>query len=193
MTNLDQKGFTLIEVLIVIAMMSIMLVAAGYYLGNAGNKAQLRSAARDLASNMNLARVKAIRDGSPWAIQFDPDTNRYRILSGAGETDPDPLDWDDGDEITFRTAALPQNIAFGRSIASTLDLSPGTPIPVDDGVSDEKDRIIFNANGSCSESAAAYFRVFNDTSLSNDGFAVSTLAATGRVKIQKGTAGVWAQ
>ena len=186
----SQKGFTLIEVLIVITLISIMAAIAGYYLGNQGKKAQLKSAARDLVSNMNLARTGAIRDTRPWAIQFNPGGNSYVILRDSGEpfapTDPaDPVDWTDGDEISFRTVTLPENVSFGSNLA------PVDTNAVGDGVTYANDRIVFNPNGTGSESGAVYFTVFNDPSIANNSFAVSSLAATGRVKFWSNHGSGW--
>ena len=171
MKSLTQKGFTLIEVLIVIALIGIMLAVAGYYMGGQGKKAQLKSAARDLVSNMNLARTKAIRDSKPWTIQFNPATNSYRLI--------------DGDGGTFRTITLPANVSFGSN------LTPVDSKAIGDGVSYINDRVIFNPNGTSSDFGAAYFTVFNDASLANTSFAVSSLAATGRVKFWRNFGTGW--
>ena len=192
MTNLGHKGFTLIEVIIVIAVIGIMLATAGYYMGNQGKEAQLKSSARDLISNMNLARTRAIRDTRPWAIQFifAASGDSYRVLSDSGEyfapNDPaDPVDWFDGDETTFRSVSLPQNISFGSK------LTPIDGTAVGDGVTYTNDLIVFNPNGTCSEKGAVYFSMPKDASMANKSMAVSSLKATGRIKYWRGSAGVW--
>lgn len=180
-----QRGFTLIEVIIVIAMMSILSAMAYYYLGNKGHRGQLRSAAAELVGHMNLARVGAIRDTRPWAIEFNPGGNSYEIFNDSGEDfapeDPsDPVDWTDDDEILFRTANLPQNVRFGSS-QGMLD-----GVPVDDGVSFGNNRIIFWPNGTCSESGTVYL-----TTVGGSTFAVTSFSATGRVRVRSNDGSGW--
>ncbi|NOQ52474.1 MAG: prepilin-type N-terminal cleavage/methylation domain-containing protein [Desulfuromonadaceae bacterium] len=172
-----QRGFTLLEVIIVISMMSIMMMTAYYYMGNKGDKAQLKSVARDLTSNMNLARTRAIRDTRPWAIQFNPGANSYVVISDSGEPyapeDPaDPVTWGDGDDTVFRTITLPQNVSFGSNQGEL------NAVAIGDGVSYPNDRIVFNPNGTSSDTGTVYLTVPSGIT-----FAVSTLAATGRIKI----------
>ncbi len=194
MKSMSQKGFTLLEVLIVIALIAIMTTIAGYYMGNQGKLAQLKSVARDLVGHMNLARTGAIRDGRPWAIQFNPGGRSYVILSDSGEpfapADPaDPLDWTDGDETPYRSVQLPANIAFGGQVTSVVP--PYNDVDNPDGVTYANDRIIFNPNGTSSESGEVYFT--NDPSVELNTTAVSSLAATGRIKFWSNAGTGWSK
>lgn len=181
----NNNGFTLIELIVVIALASILMVAAAYYMGNRGENGLLKSAAADLANNMNLARSRAIRDTRPWAIQFTLNPDTYLLLNDSGEafapTDPaDPIDWLDGDETTFRTVDLPPQVTFGSS-QGELD-----GVPVGDGISYPDNRIVFNPNGTCSGAGTVYLTVASGRT-----YAVTTLASTGRIKLQSNFGSGW--
>lgn len=181
----NQKGFTLLEVIVTVTTMSILLLTSYYYMGDQGEKGQLRSAAADLTSNLSLARTRAIRDTRPWAVQFDPGGNSYIVYSAAGEAfapeDPaDPIDWTDGDETTFRSISLPNTTTFGSN-QGVLNA-----VAIGDGVSYPNDRIVFNPNGTCSASGTIYLTVPSGST-----FAVTSLAATGQIKIWSNHGSSW--
>ena len=185
MKQANQKGFTLLEVIIAISTVSILLVTAYYSMGDRGDSAQLKSATADLTGNLNLARISAVRDTRPWAVKFDPSGNSYTILSAPGEDvapeDPtDPIDWTDGDETTFRTASLPEAVSF----ASNQGDYEGNP--VDDGVSHTDNLLIFEPNGTCSENGTIYLTIATGKT-----YAVTSRFATGQIKISSNGGSGW--
>ncbi len=75
------KGFTLVEMMVVIAIMAIVSAIAvpNFYSYAAGMK--LRSASRDLYSTLQSTRMKAIRQNTRWAVQFNaPTPTNYRVI-----------------------------------------------------------------------------------------------------------------
>jgi len=189
MRTLDQKAFTLLEVIVTMGMMAIILVTAYYYMGNQGKNSQLRNAAAELTGNMNLARNMAVRDTRPWAIQFNPGGNSYVVFSNPGEpyapTDPaDPVDWTDGDETTYRSVTLPGGISFGSGHGTLTNPSDS----VGDGVSYTDNRIVFFPNGICSGDGSIYL-----TTTDGYTFAVTTLSATGNVRVQSNNGSGWSE
>ena len=77
-------GFTLTELMIAIAIFGIICAIAvpGFTRWLPDN--YLKSAARGLFSDMQLARVGAIKNGTEWAIVFDTASDRYLICSDRG-------------------------------------------------------------------------------------------------------------
>lgn len=65
------KGFTLVEMMVVIAIVAILSAIAIPNLFSFAAGMKLRSASRDLYSNFQQARIKAIRHNSRWAIRFN--------------------------------------------------------------------------------------------------------------------------
>jgi hypothetical protein len=134
---------------------------------------------------MNLARIRAIRDGRPWAVQFNPGGNGYVVFSDSGEAyapqDPaDPIDWTDGDETIFRAISLPPKTFFGSSQGELNGVAIG------DGVTLTNDRIVFLPNGTCSGSGTIYLTVASGAT-----FAVTSLSATGNVKARSNYGSDW--
>jgi type II secretion system protein H len=87
------KGFTLVEMMVVIAIMAIISAIAvpNFYSFAAGMK--LRSASRDLYSALQKTRMNAIRQNVRWAVEFTSSTYRVvdcgsdNVCSGSGATD----------------------------------------------------------------------------------------------------------
>ena len=177
----NNKGFTLIEILIVIAIMGVLLGSASLYMGNRSKRARLRADASSLADYMTIARVRAVRDAHSWAIQFDPAHNNYKIYSSSGETPPAADDWANGNETIFRTLSLKKGVGFG----SGHGLRPGASVDPPDGISFTANRVVFNPNGT-SESGTVYLKNVDD-----DTFAISSLSTTGRIKVWKNFGGGW--
>lgn len=72
MCKLNSKGFTLTEVIIVIAILAIGLAIAIPNFIDMGELSQLRSSARQLKDQMAKARLTAIETNSPTLVAFDP-------------------------------------------------------------------------------------------------------------------------
>ncbi|MCG8683625.1 MAG: prepilin-type N-terminal cleavage/methylation domain-containing protein [Desulfobacterales bacterium] len=82
--RLDNKGFTLTEMLIVLG---VVVIAAGVAVPNLitwFNNTSVKSASRDLYSAMQQTRINAVSENSSAAIVFDTANNRYYLCSDAG-------------------------------------------------------------------------------------------------------------
>jgi type II secretion system protein H len=175
-----QAGVTLIELIIVIAIIGIILGIAITTIGNRSPVAQLKSDARDIVSNMQLARVNAIRDTRPWAIQFDTDNQRYLIYSNSGE-EWKSEDWTDGDETVFRNVMLNRRVNFGTNKGAR----PGGTMPANGSITYSANRVVFNPNGT-SESGTVYLTIG-----SGETIAISSLSTTGRIKVWENFGNAW--
>ncbi len=83
-TKSGQKGFTLVEVIVVVALIGILAaIAVPSFLSWLPNM-RLKAATRDLYSNMQKIRMEAIKTNNRMAIVFDTANNQYLLCSDAG-------------------------------------------------------------------------------------------------------------
>ena len=107
-------GFTLLELMVVVALVGIMAAIAAPSMRKTVPRMKLRSAAEQLANDLQFARLKGISGNYKTQILFDTAANTYtRYL----DTDRDGTLGEAGEaDITART--MPSGIAF--TIASTV-------------------------------------------------------------------------
>ena len=82
----SQQGFTITEVLMVLI---LILIVAGIGFATFNRMAinlSLRTAARDIASDCQLARQRAMAENTPLTITFDPGNHTYTVPTPGGGT-----------------------------------------------------------------------------------------------------------
>jgi len=78
----QKSGFTLVELLVVLAVLAIFFAIGVPNFMNWLPKYRLKSAARDLYSNMQLAKMTAVKSNTNCSITYSTDPDQY-VLSGA--------------------------------------------------------------------------------------------------------------
>lgn len=81
-----RAGMTLVEILIVVAIMSIVLAMALPKAGNMNDRNQMRSAKDGISARIATARAAAIGTGKTATFYLAADSMRYTTGSGAAET-----------------------------------------------------------------------------------------------------------
>jgi prepilin-type N-terminal cleavage/methylation domain-containing protein len=103
----SSKGFTVTELMIAVGILAVILIVGIPTLNNWMPKYRLRDAARQIASDMQLARYRAISVNQNCGVDFDAD-GTHRIFKDDGATD----DQYDGGDTVERTNTLPSGVSF---------------------------------------------------------------------------------
>ncbi|GAA5070753.1 type II secretion system protein XpsH [Lysobacter panacisoli] len=83
------RGVSLLEMLLVIALIAALGVLGFAIFGGGMQGMQLRANAKTVAAQLRLARTLAIATGKPQRFEIDPATHRWRGANGrAGEIPP---------------------------------------------------------------------------------------------------------
>lgn len=88
MRHFDKKGFTLVELLIVIAIMSVLSAIALPAFNQWRATLNSKEAAWGIASELKLARQTAITNNLVCTAEFNVAGNRYRLTQGGAEVKP---------------------------------------------------------------------------------------------------------
>ena len=82
---MDRKGITLIELVIVMAIIAIGAVLVMPNIGAWIPTYRLKGATRDIISTMRVAQIKAVSNNTTYQVSFDPVGNNYILqYQGSG-------------------------------------------------------------------------------------------------------------
>lgn len=192
--QINSTGFTLVEVITVIAIIAIITSISTPLLLNYLPNMRSKSAARDLFSTMQEARILAIRNNKPTAILFNnsgdanPTNDNYALYDDPG---PDN-DWGTtADNNLIKTTNLvdyKSSVQYGHlGLAGNLSVTGGA-FPADHvsygGLVPANPKwVVFNENGTC---RGGYVYLDNGSSL----FAVGT-RTSGFIKLRRWRGTTW--
>ncbi len=150
----------------------------------------LRSAAKDLYSNLHLAKGGAIKTNRPWAVIFDPSVKpgRYFICSddkGDGWDGPPEMGGNDRAEVTVNLADYKGDVDFGHGVATKKATVAGGTIDKD--ISYTESAVKFNPDGTL-DGLNGYVYLSNRK---GEAFAVGTPVTAGVVVIKRWSHGEW--
>ncbi len=174
---IGDRGFTLIEVLVTIAILGILssLAIPGFsgWLPNY----RLKGAARDLYSNLQLAKMGAVKERSDWAVKFNG--SNYQVVSGGANG---VYDGGSGDDVVQKTVSLSDygsGVSFGAGGSS--------PPAVTGEVPATSNPVVFNSRGFTNGTNAVTAYLTNSR---NTCYAVGTWAS-GAVVLRKWSGSTW--
>ncbi len=94
------KGFTLIEVLVVLVLLAALTAVAAPSIARGFGAIELQTTARQVAATLRLARTLAVREQQVFLVGFDLEKNRIELMR---------------EDLSFRrTFELPESIAIHR-------------------------------------------------------------------------------
>jgi prepilin-type N-terminal cleavage/methylation domain-containing protein len=150
---LRKEGFTLTELLVTIIVLGILASIAIPAFSIWYPNYKLRSAATDLYSNLQWAKLEAVKENADCAVIFSAGGGTYQIISGGADKDY----YATGDNVILKTVTFLTyddngNIGYGRSTGSNpFDAGRGfdNNITFDDnnGGNDGDDTVVFNSRG----------------------------------------------
>jgi general secretion pathway protein H len=80
-TGGDSRGFTLIELMVVLVLLGVLLAVAFPSIGGGMATVKLKTSSREIAATLRLARSKAIREQQVYLVGFDLTKNQMELSS----------------------------------------------------------------------------------------------------------------
>ena len=130
-SNVDassEAGFTLLELMVVLAILSLTITAAAVSFGNSGTTVRLQPLAVRVAADLKLARAEAMTQSRPVGVAFDPKTNAYQVAGGRAVLLPRSVAFKLVTPEAFRRLTDSAQLVFfadGSSTGGELTLSDG--------------------------------------------------------------------
>lgn len=181
MNNVKANGFTLMELMIVIAIISILATGTGFAIIKKMPDYHLQRASDALFLDFQLAKSSAVLHQEKTRILFDLEKNSYRILrlgsdgdvGGTGAAEDTPVK-----EVVLSNYG--SGVTFGRGIAPPMTESQ-------DNLTYSNDWATFSMNGSADELGYAYLTHVNRDRC----YAVGTASNAGIVRIYRAVNRIW--
>ncbi|MFN7959818.1 MAG: GspH/FimT family pseudopilin [Thermoanaerobaculia bacterium] len=189
----NSRGFTLIELVMIVALLAALILLTVPSIQAAMRRSNLRAAARDTASLMQLARLEAIKRGAPAVVKFSFADNEV-----LGFVDLNLEDGSRGSDLKFTPiAGAPSRTSdylLGRiSLAGhgrvhfwgATDTEPFGANAIwqfTDVTGESENAAVFNPNGTVTDAGAVRFA---DLEGRNFLEVLVSPAASGRVQVRK--------
>ena len=124
-----ERGFSLIELIIVMALMGILATLATYSWGRYVNNSNLRTAVREVMADLTLSKQKATTEGVQYRLTFTAGSGSYTISASPFTTSQTK------DLTTFGNGLSVQSVSFASGQVNfltrgTLSTNTGTVVLV---------------------------------------------------------------
>ena len=181
----EKSGFTLVEILLVAALIAITATISFSFMKPWLALYRLKIAVRQVAADMQLARLRAVSTNDRYRVVFDVNNNQYDLKKCVTD-DCDTAN----DTVEKDNQELPKGIVFGYK--SGAQGPPGGPTgAITDSVTFSSDRASFSPKGTAGQ-GTVYIKNEND-----DTVAVTVAeSSTGLIRLyhlKPGTTNDWEQ
>jgi len=189
-----EQGFTLLELMVTIIILCVLLGLAIPGFSRWIPNYRLRGAARDIYSNLQLAKMTAVKDRASCGVLFDVAGSRYLVVnSGTNRTWESTSGSRAGDDVVLKTVNFSE---YGSGVA----YGPGSATGgvggenVDNNVTLPGDGVVFDSRGMIlsptgAGSTGGYVYLQNNK---NNAFAVGVLSG-GVIVLRRWTGSAWQQ
>ena len=186
-----RAGFTLVEAMIVVAIIAIMLAVSAPALLAALPGLRVNGAARQMLSDLRLARTMTVEKGDWVVAQFhvdqtgNPATGLYVLAYDLNQNNQ----FDAGTDEFIKEVDLPSEYSTIQ-VASNVGGTPADGVNLDTGVANT---VTFRTNGSATESGEVYLAPAADsgTTRTDRNRRVRLIGATGNLRIETYEGGTW--
>jgi len=113
--QINKKGVTLIELIVVMVIIAIGAVLLVPNIGAWLPNYRLRSGARDVVSTLRFAQMKAVSTNMPYGVAFDANSCQLYRSSGGLIPEGSPVNLPSG--VQFNNNTFPFNVTLGKPFA----------------------------------------------------------------------------
>jgi len=169
------EAFTLIELVVILAIIAVMMGIAIPAFSVWIPDLNLKRAATDLYSEMQSAKMKAIKNHGEWALVFNAGAETYQVVNGGPDGDYSTP----GDNMVEKTITLSQygsGVKYGHG-AATVPIGGG----FDNEITFNTDTVVFNSRGMINSPAGGYIYLQNSE---NTSYGIGVLAS-GVIQLRK--------
>lgn len=122
----NEKGFTLVELILVIAIIAILAGATVPVLGNFTQRTQIDSTAREVVSALRFAQQKSManENDSEFGVYFDDANNEFIVFRGSsyGSFPAEDRVFTYPDSITISQGFASSEVNFEKLTGETADI-----------------------------------------------------------------------
>lgn len=166
-----QKGFTLIEMVVTMAIVGIVTAIAIPNFSKWKEKHQINGQAQKVYFDLMLARTTAVKSNNDVRVTFDTTAHTYKIHEDSNSDGSE-----DADE-NVKNAILENNVQFAYNTGITDTDGNNVTAPVTFGAT-----LVFDSKGQASSSGSVLLLHTNDIGITDDrARLISVLQATGSV------------
>jgi len=181
-----QRGFTLIEMLVVLALMAVLMFLSAPALYNAVRQSKLRGITQEVTTLMRQARLDAIKSSAQAVVKIVPAdaTNPVPSVQAFSDRNADGLL--SAGEPVLATFPLPKGVTF-MAPDLTVDANSVSGFSPDPGGGSLAKVVLFQRDGSVADVGAFRFADQNQNFME----VRVEPAATARIEVHKWQGGKW--